>query len=60
MDQDKVILPHFNRPPKCYDCKSGVKHIITCSLVHGRCCLNWVGNNNFPHDSNYTVTVVHR
>lgn len=59
MDQLKMVLPHFHRPPKHFDVMHAVKHIVTCVRVPGRCNLNWVGTNNFPHDSNYTVTVLH-
>lgn len=60
MDQMKCSLPHFHQPSKDFDHKHAVPNIVTCVRVPGECCLEFVGTNNFAHDANYTVTVLHR
>lgn len=60
MDQGKCATPRFKVPGKSVDTQHHVQHIVTNVRMPGNACLNFVSNNNFPHDSNLAVTCVHR
>ena len=59
MDQNKTSIPHYRTVSKEFDDKAAVSTVVTNVRVPGLCCLNYVYTNNFPHDSNTTVTVLH-
>lgn len=60
MDQCKCATPRFKLPGKSVEAQHHVSHIVTNVRVPGTCCLDFVSNNNFPHDANLAVTCVHR
>jgi hypothetical protein len=60
MDQEKCALPHYPRPPKCMDDASTCKTHITAANVVGLGFQYFLYNNNFAHDANTTVTILHK
>lgn len=60
MDQQKCALPWFHHPSKEVDSKCHIPTVVTNVRVPGVCCLNYLSNNNFAHDANLTVTVLHK
>ena len=60
MDQAKCSIPHFRQPHKDFNAQAAVPTILTCARIPGIACLEYVYNNNFPHDANTTVTVLHK
>ena len=60
MDQEKCSLPHFPRDPKVNDGVDLVKMHVTAVRVEGIAVLEYVYTNNFAHDANTTVTVLHK
>lgn len=59
MDQEKCAVPHWPRPPKCLDDSATVKMHVTAARVPGVGVDAFLYNNNFPHDANTTVTILH-
>ena len=60
MDQAKCALPHFQGDTKDLDDKATVATVVTNVRVPGVCMLDYVYNNNLPHDSNTNVTILHK
>ena len=60
MDQNKCALPHFARESKASDDKAAIKMHVTACRVVGVGMLEYVYTNNFAHDANTTVTILHR
>lgn len=60
MDQNKTSLPHYARRSADVMDAALVHYHVTCVNVPGHGIWEWVYNDNLLHDSNTTVTVVHR
>ncbi len=60
MDQNKCSLPWFKVNPKSVDTQVHVSTVVTNVRIPGRCCLDFLSNNTFPHDANLAVTCLHR
>jgi len=60
MDQQKAAIPHLREKPKALDPVNTVPYHVTAARIPGYGVLEWVYNNNLAHDSNTTVTILHR
>ena len=60
MDQQKCAIPWHHTPTADTDSKCHIATVATNVRVPGVCCVDFLSNNNFPHDSNLAVTCVHR
>lgn len=60
MDQEKCALPHYPRPPKCLDDSASCKTHVTAAHVVGVGWQHYLYTNNFAHDANTTVTILHK
>lgn len=60
MDQVKSAMPQFHRPSKDFVDSAVVKNVVTAVRVPGHCVLEYVYQNNSPHDSSTTFTLIHR
>lgn len=60
MDQEKCALPHYPRPPKCLDDSATCKMHLTAAHVVGVGWQHYLYSNNFAHDANTTVTILHK
>lgn len=60
MDQAKNATPHYSRPSKHFDESAVVKNVLTGVRFPGLGMFEALYQNNSPHDSSTTFTVLQR
>jgi hypothetical protein len=60
MDQEKCAVPHYAQKSKLLNTSSLAKMHLTTCRVPGTGTFDYLYTTNFPHDSNTTVTCLHR
>ena len=58
MDQNKTMIPHFNKPPKSTDGMWKLKTHLLAAKVHGVGIYGFFDIFQWPHGSNLTITAL--